>query len=244
MTLNGRIVLVTGGAKRIGRAIAIALAQRRAHVVISYRSSSRDALATVRALKRCGGAQALAVRADLSRSADVRRLMARIRQRFGRLDILVNSAAAFPRTPFATLTERDWDAALDTNLKGPFLCALYSSRLMKRRGGKIINLADWARVRPYRDSLPYCVPKAGVIGLTKALAKELAPSIQVNAIAPGQILPPEGMSARERTRIVQRVPLKRWGRPEDIVNTVLFLIEGTDFMTGSTIFVDGGQLIA
>src|SRR3989338_8003067 len=243
MTLNGRIVLVTGGAKRIGRAIAIALAQRRAHVVISYRSSSRDALATVRALERCG-AQALAVRADLSRSADVRRLMARIRQRFGRLDILVNSAAAFPRTPFATLTERDWDAALDTNLKGPFLCALYSSRLMQRRGGKIINLADWSRVRPYRDSLPYCVPKAGVIGLTKALAKELAPSIQVNAIAPGQILPPEGMSARERTRIVQRVPLKRWGRPEDIVNTVLFLIEGTDFMTGSTIFVDGGQLIA
>ena len=170
--------------------------------------------------------------------------MTRIRQRFGSLDVLVNSAANFQRTPFPTLSERDWDTALDTNLKGPFLCALYASRLMRRRGGKIINLADWAGVRPYRDYLPYCVSKSGVIGLTKALAKELAPAIQVNAISPGPILPPPGMSRRERARIVKRVPLQRWGSPQDIVNTVLFLIEGTDFMTGSTIFVDGGQLIA
>ena len=242
MTLHGRIVLVTGAAKRLGRAIALALARRHARVVISYRSSSRDALVTVRELGRCG-AQAFAVRADLSKSTDVKHLMTRIRQRFGRLDILINSAANFERTPFVTLTERDWDQAIDTNLKGSFLCALYGSRLMGK-GGKIVNLADWSGVRPYRDYLPYCVSKAGVIGLTKALAKELAPSIQVNAIAPGPILPPEGMSARERARIIRRVPLKRWGRPEDIVNTVLFLIEGTDFMTGSTVFVDGGQLIA
>lgn len=242
MTLNGRIVLVTGGAKRLGRALALALARRRARVVISYRSSSSDALATIRELERCG-AQALAVRADLSKPAEVKRLMTRVRQRFGRLDVLINSAANFERTPFVTLTERDWDLALDTNLKGPFLCALYGSRLM-RQGGKIINLADWSGVRPYRDYLPYCVSKAGVIGLTKALAKELAPTIQVNAIAPGPILPPPDMTAAERARVIRRVPLKRWGSPQDIVNTVLFLIEGTDFMTGSTIFVDGGQLIA
>jgi len=111
------------------------------------------------------------------------------------------------------------------------------------KGGKIINIADWAGVRPYRDYLPYCVSKAGVIGLTKALAKELAPRIQVTAIAPGPILPPPDMSPRERARIATRVPLKRWGSPQDIANTALFLIEGTDFMTGSTVFVDGGQLI-
>jgi len=243
MTLEGRVVLVTGGAKRIGRAIALAVARHRARIAISYRTSAPDAHRTLKELAQLG-AQALAVRADLSKPAEVRRLMARIQQRFGGLDVLVNSAATFERTPLAALSEREWDAALDTNLKGPFLCALYASRLMKQRGGKIINLADWAGIRPYRDYLPYCVSKAGVIGLTKALAKELAPSIQVNAIAPGPILPPAGMSEQDRRRIVQRVPLKRWGNPQDIVNTVLFLIEGTDFMTGSTIFVDGGQLIA
>ncbi len=245
MTLEGRVVLVTGGAKRIGRAIAVALAKRRARIVISYRTSARDARRTVKELERHGAPDALAVHADLSNSAEVKQLMARIQRRFRGLDVVVNSAANFERTPWATLTARHWDAALGTNLKGPFLCALYASRLMKQRGGgKIINLADWAGVRPYRDYLPYCVSKAGVIGLTKALAKELAPSIQVNAIAPGPILPPAGMSRAECSHISQRVPLARWGSPQDIANTVLFLIEGTDFMTGSTVFVDGGQLIA
>lgn len=242
MDLHGRVVLVTGGARRVGRVIAEALAKRRAHVVISYRTSSREARNVATALNRHGG-HALAVQANLSKSADVQRLMTRIRQRFGHLDVLVNSAANFCRTPFATLTERDWDHALDANLKGPFLCALYGSRLM-RRGGKIINIADWAGVHPYRDYLPYCVSKSGVIGLTKALAKELAPRIQVNAIAPGPILPPPDMTAAQRARVIRRVPLKRWGSPQDIANTVLFLIEGTDFMTGSVVFVDGGQLIA
>ena len=243
MLLADRVVLVTGGARRLGQAVALTLARRGADVAFSYRSSARDAQETLDRLTR-EGVRTLAVRADLSKVADVRRLMERVRRRFGRLDVLVNSAANFTRTPFGTLTERDWDHALDTNLKGPFLCALYASRLMGSRGGKIINIADWAAIRPYRDYLPYCVSKAGVIGLTKALAKELAPRIQVNAIAPGPILPPPGMSASARARVVARVPLKHWGSPQDIANTALFLIEGTDFMTGSIVFVDGGQLIA
>ena len=244
MILSGRVALVTGGAKRIGRAVALALARRGAHVAFSYRTSSRDARETAGAIARLG-VEPLPLQADLARAADVKRMVDRIGRRFGRLDVLVNSAANFDRAPFERLTERDWDHALDANLKGPFLCALYASRLMRRRGGgKIINFADWAGIRPYRDYLPYCVSKAGVIGLTKALAKELAPTIQVTAIAPGPILPPPGMSRAARARVVSRVPLKRWGSPQDIVNTVLFLIEGTDFMTGSTIFVDGGQLIA
>lgn len=244
MTLDGRVVLVTGGAKRVGRAIAVALARRGARIAFSYRTSAQDARATMQALEQAG-ADALAVRADLSNGQEVKRLVDRVDRRFGRLDVLINSAANFDRAPFESLSERDWDHALDANLKGPFLCALYASRLMKRHGGgKIINFADWAGVRPYRDYLPYCVSKAGVIGLTSALAKELAPAIQVVAIAPGPILPPSGMSASARARVAARVPLKRWGGPQDIVNTVLFLIEGTDFMTGSVVFVDGGQLIA
>ena len=244
MMVEGCVALVTGGARRIGQAIALALARRGARLVISYRTSAQEARSTLTMLHRAG-ADALALRADLSRAAEAQQLMERIRRRFGRLDVLVNSASIFERTPVATPTERAWHRTLDTNLTGPFLCALYASRLMQRHGGgKIINLADWAGVRPYRDYLPYCVSKAGVIALTSALAKELAPQIQVMAIAPGPILAPQRMGRAERARIAARVPLKRWGSPQDIANTVLFLIEGTDFMTGSVVFVDGGQLIA
>ncbi len=244
MILKGRVALVTGGARRVGQAIALALAKRHAHVVISYRTSTQDACTTLEKLSAYG-IRAEAIRADVSKAADVRKLITRIEQRFGRLDVLVNNAAVFERTPFATLTERDWDRHLSTNLKGPFLCALVASQFMRRRGeGKIINIADWAGERPYRDYLPYCVSKGGVIALTKALAKELAPAIQVVAIAPGPMLPPRDMSRLERQRVIKQVPLKRWGSPEDIANAVVFAIEGTDFMTGTTIFVDGGRLIA
>ena len=244
MQLPGRVALITGGARRLGQALAIALAGRRAHVAFSYRTSAREARATAEAIRRLG-VDALAVRADVSKAGDVQRLIRQVEQRFGRLDVLVNSAANFERTAFARLSERHWDRAMETNLKGPFLCALEASRLMRKHGGgKIINFADWSAIRPYRDYLPYCVSKAGVLGLTKALAKELAPRIQVNAIAPGPILPPPDMRETTRRRIAARVPLQRWGSPKDIINTVLFLIEGTDFMTGSTVFVDGGQLIA
>lgn len=244
MILTDRVVLVTGGARRIGQALAMAMAERGAHVAFSYRSAAAEARATQAQLQE-RGVKALAIRADISRRADVAAMFRKIRQRFGRLDVLINSASNFERAPLATLSERDWDHAMETNLKGPFLCALFASRMMRRRrAGKIINIADWAGVRPYRDYLPYCVSKSGVIGLTKALAKELAPAIQVNAIAPGPIMPPEGMTPAQRARIAARVPLRRWGSPQDIVQTALFLIEGTDFMTGSTVFVDGGQLIA
>lgn len=244
MNLQNKVALVTGGSKRVGLAIALSLARRGSHVAITYRKSRQEADAAIKKLKSFG-IKALAVRADLTRASDVKRAIQAVNRKFGRLDILVNSASNFERVAFSKLAEHDWDSAIDTNLKGPFLCALYASRLMQKQGsGKIINIADWAGVRPYRDYLPYCVSKAGVLGLTKALAKELAPAIQVVAIAPGPVLPPPGMSRKEKERVVKRVPLKRWGKPEDIANTVVFLIEGTDFMTGSAVFVDGGQLIA
>ena len=244
MILQGRVALVTGGARRVGQAIALALAKRKADVVISYRTSRKEAKETIVKLARFG-IRAEAVRADVAKASDIQRLIKHIERRFGRLDVLVNNAAIFERTPFTKLTERDWDRHLDTNLKGPFLCATNASRLMnKRGGGKIINIADWAGERPYRDYLPYCVSKAGVIALTKALAKELAPQIQVIAIAPGPMLPPQDMTKAERQRVIKQVPLKRWGSPQDIASAVLFAIEGTDFMTGTTLFIDGGRLIA
>ncbi|HEX9779742.1 MAG TPA: SDR family oxidoreductase [bacterium] len=243
MTLRGRVALVTGGAQRVGSAIALALAERGARVVITYHRSARSAADTRRRLRMLSP-DSDALRADLRHPRQVRRLMSQVRARHGRLDVLVNSAANFHRTPFGALTDRDWDEALDTNARGPFLCALHASRLMARRGGKIINIADWAGERPYRDYLPYCVSKAAVIGLTRALAKELAPRIQVNAVSPGPVLPPEGMSRTQRARIARAVPLGRWGSPKDIAAAVVFLIEGTDFMTGSVVHVDGGRLIA
>ena len=244
MKLKGKVALVTGGAKRVGRAIVLALAGRGAHVAFSYRTSTAEAKATARDIERLG-VRAVAIRADVSRAADAWRLIAQTVKQLGGLDVLVNSAAVFFRTPWKTLTERDWDRTLDTNLKGPFLCSLAAGRVMQRRGGgKIINIADWAGIKPSNDYLPYCVSKAGVIALTKALAKALAPTIQVVAIGPGPVALPEDFTAAERARIIKRVPLARMGSPKDIASTVVFLVEGTDFMTGSMVLVDGGQLIA
>jgi NAD(P)-dependent dehydrogenase (short-subunit alcohol dehydrogenase family) len=244
MRLQGRVALVTGGAKRVGRVIAETLAQRQAHVVITYQTSAAEADEAVQQLTR-HGVQAEAFRADQSKAADVRRLMERIQKRFGRLDVLVNNASIFERTPLDALDEAQWDRHLDVNLKGPFLCALHGGRMMRAgQGGVIVNIADWAGERPYADYLPYCVSKAGVIGLTKALAKELAPKIRVVAIAPGPVLPPPDMTSAERQRAVRRVPLQRWGTPQDVANAVLFAIEGSDFITGSMIYVDGGRSVA
>jgi NAD(P)-dependent dehydrogenase (short-subunit alcohol dehydrogenase family) len=162
-------------------------------------------------------------------------------QAFGRIEILVNNAAIFSRTPFEELTEADWDRFLDVNLKGPFLLCRKIGAIMLRQGqGKIINLADVAGQKVWAEYLPYSVSKAGVIALTAGLAKALAPHVQVNAIAPGTILLPDGTSPEERERAVCRVPLGRLGSPEDIARAVVYLIE-SDFVTGEILRIDGGQ---
>ncbi|TMB12430.1 MAG: SDR family oxidoreductase, partial [Deltaproteobacteria bacterium] len=138
-----------------------------------------------------------------------------------------------------------WDASLDVNLKAPFLLAWHLGRAMRTRGrGRIVNLADWAGERPYADYLPYCVSKAGVVSLTKALAKALAPAVQVNAVAPGPVMPPEDLTPSEREAIVRATPLRRFGTPEDVARCVRFLVEEADFTTGAVYLVDGGRLIA
>jgi len=244
MQIEGRIALVTGSAQRIGRAVALALAAKGVHVVIHYQHSSEEARATVAECRR-RGVRSISVRADLSRGREVERLFRKIVEIFGTLDILINNAAIFPKTPFLTCTEAEWDRILDTNLKGTFLCAQKAAGIMLKKGqGKIINIADWSGMRPYADYLPYCVSKGGVITLTKALALELAPKIQVAGIAPGPILLPKNFTKKEAEKIKGKVPLKRIGSPQDIARTVLFLLEGTDFITGSTVLVDGGESIA
>ncbi len=244
MKIQGSVALVTGSAQRIGRAVALALAKRGVHLVIHYNRSAKEARETADRCQRYG-VRVLSVRADLTKGRDVSRLFREILRSFRRLDILVNNAAIFPKTPFLKCKESEWDRVLDTNLKAVFLCAQEAGRIMRKRGrGKIINLADWAGIRPYPDYLPYCVSKGGVMTLTKALALELAPNIQVACIAPGPILLPPRYTQKEAKKIKGKVPLKRIGSPEDIVQTVVFLLEGTDFITGSTVFVDGGELIA
>jgi NAD(P)-dependent dehydrogenase (short-subunit alcohol dehydrogenase family) len=244
MDLNGRVALVTGGAKRVGRVIAWALAQRGAQVAITYQRSQRDADAFVKEMETAGR-KALAVRAEATRAAEVTAAVDRVVKQFGRIDILINNAAIFSRTPWAALDEAAWDQAIDVNLKGPFLFAKAAGDRMKAQGsGKIVNIADWAGERPYRHYLPYCVSKAGVVALTKGLALELAPHVQVNAVAPGPVLLPEGMSEEERANVIAATPLRRIGSPEDVANAVLFLLEGSDFITGAVLPVDGGRLIA
>ena len=244
MQIRNRVALVTGSAQRIGRAIALALAGKGVHVVIHYHHSAEEAKATAQACRRLG-VGVLVARADLAKAREVDRLFRQVLRKFRRLDILVNNAALFPKTPFLKCKEAEWDRVLYTNLKGSFLCAQRAAKIMLQKGsGKIVNIADWSGLRPYVGYLPYCVSKGGVITLTKALALELAPKIQVACIAPGPILLPKNYTKKEAKEVKGKVPLKRIGSPEDIARTVLFLLEGTDFITGSTILVDGGEFIA
>lgn len=243
MVLQGKVALVTGSSARVGAAIARGLASRGARVAIHHRSSA-DAAEEVRLACAREGGSAQVFQADLAVPGAPLRLLRGVAGAMGPIDVLVNNAANFRRTPFETLGEEDWDLAIDVNLKAPFLLSLEAGRAMRARGGgRIVNIADWAGRRPYRHYLPYCVSKAGLLALTRALAKELAPEVAVNAVAPGPVLPPETFSPEEGERLRRRVPLERLGDPRDVVNAVLFLLEGTDFATGSCVTVDGGREI-
>ena len=242
MELKGKVALVTGAARRIGRAIALELAAHGATVAAHYRTSQAEADAVVAEIAAHAG-KAQTLRANLEHVAEIEQMVSEILGSFGRIDILVNSASVFAPTPLAEITERDWDANLDTNLKGPFFLSKFAGAAMRRQGaGKIINLGDWAGIRPYKDYLPYSVSKSGLIGLTKALAKELAPQVQVNCIALGMVMPPENYTKEEVERLVSRTPTKKIGTPEDVARAVVFFCE-TDFATGSVLTLEGGRLL-
>lgn len=244
MDLSGKVALVTGGARRVGQAIALALAERGAIVGVHYRNSQAQANATVERIAALGS-RGRAFFADLEKVSDIKGMIDAVAAEFGRLDILVNSASVFYRKPLEDLTERDWDLNLDTNLKAPFFAAKFAGAIMRPAGaGKIVNIGDWAGIRPYNNYLPYTVSKAGLIGLTKALAKALAPEVQVNCLALGPVLPPEDYDASERERLAKATLTQRLGTPQDVARGVLFFCEATDFATGATLVLDGGRLIA
>jgi pteridine reductase len=241
--LKQKVALVTGAGRRVGRAIALAFAEHGASVAVHYRNSRAEAEAVVAEIARNHG-RAQAFRADLEHVAEIEQMVADVLAAFGRLDVLVNSASIFGPKPLDQITERDWDANLDTNLKAPFFLSKFAGAAMRRQGaGKIVNLGDWAAMRPYKDYLPYSVSKSGLIGLTKALAKELAPEVQVNCIALGMVMPPEEYSKAEVERLVSRSLTKKMGAPEDVARAVMFFCESTDYATGATLTLDGGRLL-
>jgi len=243
LLLADRVALITGG-KRIGAIVASELAQRGAHVALTYHASQSEAERTA-ANVRTLGRRAVTIRADLSESAACARAVEETVSALGRLDVLVNMASVYRSKPFDELTERDWRQQLDVDLGATYFCSRAAVPHLRRQGGgRIINFADWvARSgRPrYLGFLPYYVAKAGVIALTEALALELAgDQILVNAVAPGPIVAPPGTSDEEFDKVEQATPLGRWGGEIEIAKVVLAFID-SDFITGETVRVDGGR---
>ncbi len=239
MPAEPRIALVTGGARRLGRAISLALARAGYDVAISYRSSAADARRTVAAL-RAEGRRAAAFRCDVRNRAEVARLVERTRRALGPVDLLVINAGVFRRTPLEKTTESDWRFHMDTNLEGAFWCAQCAGLEMARRGGAIVMIADVAGLRPWPGYLPYSISKAGMVALTRGLAIRLAPRVRVNAVAPGPVLPPEEYSPAEAAQAAAQTLLRRLGSAEDVAAAVVYLASAP-YVTGVVLPVDGGR---
>ena len=240
LPLSGRVALVTGSAKRLGRAIALRLAEEGASLVIHYRTSGAEAQSAVAEVEKLGR-QAIAIGADLNRISEIRKLFDEAGHHFGRLDILVNSAANFLPASVISTTEEIWDASLDSNVKAPFFCAQAAAPLLRRAKGVVINFADAGGLLGWPGYIPHSVSKAGVVMLTKVLAKALAPEVRVNAIAPGTITMP-GDPPELEADFIKLAPLRRTGTPRDITDTVLFLAQ-SKFITGQVLVVDGGRTL-
>lgn len=246
MELPGRVAVVTGGAVRIGRAVSLALSQAGMRLCLHYGTSEGAASQTARLIRDAGG-DVVTVQADLSQPAQAARVIMQAAQTaFGQVDVLVNNAAIFEAGTLADLTQAQWDRHQAINLTAPtFLCREFA-RLSAEQGdrpGSIVNVVDWRALRPQPGHLAYTLSKAGLVALTQILAQELAPTIRVNAIAPGAILPPPGADARFEQRLSSVIPLRHTGSPADITAAVLYLLQA-DFVTGEILQVTGGQQLA
>ena len=247
MKLAGSVSLVTGAARRLGKQIAAALARRGSHVAVHYGSSRDEAETTAAELRRLG-VEAEPVAADLRRPEEIDRLFERLGERFGRLDLLVNSAASFERGPFEEIGRAAWDEVQALNLRAPFLCMQRAAALMRRdprRAGlpaAVVNVADLSGLLAWSDQGHHGASKAGLLHLTRLAARDLAPDVRVNAVVPGPILPPPGMAGDDPVwrETVDRLPLRRAGRGEEVGEAVAFLA-ASDFITGATLVVDGGE---
>jgi pteridine reductase len=239
--LSGRVALVTGAAKRLGRVVALRLADEGADVAIHYGKSGNEAREVVSEVEK-RGQRAASFSADLISVPAIQRLFDDATRHFGRLDILVNSAANFLETKFGETSESVWDASLDANLKAPFFCSQAAAPHLAQSGrGVIINFSDIGGLLGWREFLPHSISKAGVIVLTRILAKELAPKVRVNAIAPGTISMP-GDPPQLEADYIRRAPLRRTGRPEEVADAAMYLITA-EFITGHVLVLDGGRTL-
>lgn len=246
MELAGKTVLITGAAQRLGKEMALHLAACGAHIILHYRSSKKAALALAQEIEAYG-VRCIPVQADFTEPIKISAIQAfvkKVYQLSKTIDVLINNASIFYPTPLGKINDKDWDAFIAINLKTPFFLAQeIGARMVKQGSGKIINMIDCAIYHPRADYLPYTIAKGGLATATVGLARALAPKVQVNGIAPGPILPPKGGKGKNMNKIINTTLLKRFGTPEDIVATVRYLIEGTDYVTGEIITVDGGSLI-
>jgi pteridine reductase len=241
MELKERIILITGGAVRVGRAITSELALSEAVIYCHYNKSEREARALKDVIEQKGGSIHL-LQGDLSDISSAEKLVDRVVEREKKLDGLINNAAVFFKTPLGSVTEEQWDQLFTLNLKAPFFCAQRAGRYMLNHGGgKIINIADPSAESPWPSFIPYSLTKAGIISMTKGLAKALAPSVQVNCVSPGPVMIPDYYTEKERKKAIESTLLKREGSAQDIAVTVRFLMEGSDYITGTVINVDGGR---
>lgn len=243
MELNGQVALVTGGARRVGKALALALAREGADIVVNFFQSAEAAEETVAEITALGR-RAIAVRADVSVKAEAAELIRRTADTFGRLDVLVNNASVFESAPLLAIREEEWERVLDVNLKGPFLLSQLAVPLLREEGGgQIINIADLSAFQPWPSYAHHAVSKAGLVHLTRVLARALAPDIRANCIAPGTVLPPDDYTPEQIRSSRERTPLHKIGSPEDVARALVFLVR-SDFVTGETIIVDGGRMLA
>jgi pteridine reductase len=239
-TGSRRVALVTGAAVRVGRAIALERARVGCDVAIHYHTSRREAEATVAAIDRAGG-RAVAIPADLSRPAECDRLVHRTIAVLGRIDLLIGSAANFLRRPFAETDAAVWDEALDLNARANFLLARAAEDELRDRRGRVVLISDLAAQRAWKKYAVHGISKAAVEAVVRVLARQLAPEVSVNGVAPGTILPPASMAKATIAKLVAEIPLRRCGTPEDVAAAVAFFCDGPAFVTGQILMVDGGR---
>jgi pteridine reductase len=242
MELAGRVALVTGAGRRLGQAMARALAGRGMTLAIHHHASAAGADALRDEIVAAGG-RAACFAADLTDASAARELPRRVAGELGRLDVLVNSAAVMRRLSFEDTTPAQYDEVLDLNLRSVFFCTQGAAPGLPVARGKVVNMADLSGLEPWPGFATHSVAKAGVVMLTRVLARALAPEVTVNAIAPGAVLVPAEYDEAERERLARTTPLRRLGEPGDAIAALLYLLEGGDFVTGDVLVVDGGRLL-
>jgi len=244
-SLSGKVVLVTGGAKRVGAAIVRRLHREGADVMLHYRGSEREANALRSELNAARANSVALVQADLLDLAGLAEIVRNTVNRFDRLDVLVNNASAFFPTPVGEMTQATWESLIGTNLRAPLFLSQAAAPHLKKTNGAIVNITDIHAERPLKNYVIYSIAKAGLAGLTRSLARELGPEVRVNGVAPGPIAWPEDGSFDEvaRQRVISNTILKRTGDPDDVARAVYFLIAGAPYVTGQIIAVDGGRSI-